>query len=422
MTLPLSLHLYRLATGAIEPLAPLLLRRRARQGKEDTARLGERIGRPSIPRPPGRLVWMHGVSVGESLSLLPLIDRLRTSRPDITLLTTSGTRASAEVLAQRLPASVIHQYVPLDLPGAAGRFLDYWRPEAAVFVESELWPNLILGAAARGTRLALVSARLSGGSLATWEHARGTALALFGAFELILARDPDAAEKLRELGARVDGVADLKLGAAPLPVDEVELKYLRASLAGRPMILAASTHAGEEALVLDAFARARSDEMHPVLVIAPRHIERASAITALANQHGLSTGLRSARADLAGLDVYVADTIGEFGLFYRLARLAFLGGSLVPGLGGHNPLEPARLSCPVVSGDRIENWPIFHELERRDALVLVDRADALEGVVREAINNPEALQAMARTAHAYVAGRDLETSQAVEHIMTLLDR
>lgn len=422
MTLPLALHFYQLATTAIEPLAPLMLGQRTRQGKEDVARLDERLGRASIPRPAGRLVWMHGVSVGESLSLLPLIERLRAERPEISLLITSGTRAAAEVLAQRLPDSVIHQYVPLDLPRAAARFLDHWRPEAAVFVESELWPNLILGAAGRGTRLALVSARLSGGSLATWKRARRAALALFGAFDLVLARDLDAADNLRGLGARVDGVADLKLGASPLPVDEADLGCLRALLDERPMILAASTHPGEELIVLDAFSRARAEGTHPVLIIAPRHIERASVIAGLASHHGLSTGLRSARADLARLDVYVADTIGEFGLFYRLARLAFLGGSLVPGPGGHNPLEPARLGCPVVSGDRVENWPIFYELERRDASLLVDRAAALEGIFREAIKSPDALQAMAGKAQAYVAGRDLETSQAVDRIMLLLDR
>ena len=422
MTLPLSLHLYRLAAKAIEPLAPVLLRRRTRQGKEDAARLGERFGKSSIPRPPGQLVWMHGVSVGESLSLLPLIDRLQAERPEISVLITSGTRASAEVLAQRLPTSVIHQYVPLDLPGAARRFLDHWRPDVAVFVESELWPNLILGAAARGTRLALVSARLSRGSLATWQRARGAALALFGVFELILARDIEAAETLRGLGARVDGIADLKLGAAPLPVDDAEFTQLRDALAGRPMILAASTHPGEDAMVLDAFARVRDAKTNPLLVIAPRHVERASAIEALATQRGLSTGLRSMHGDPADLDVYIADTIGEFGLLYRLARLAFLGGSLAPGLGGHNPLEPARLGCPVVSGNRVENWPIFHELERREALRLVDRGEALEDVFREALDGSEKLQAMARSALSYVAGRDLETLQALERIMTLLDR
>ena len=422
MTLPLSLQLYRLVTRSIEPLAPVLLRRRTLKGKEDAARRDERLGRSSLPRPPGRVVWMHGVSVGESLSLLPLIDRLRTERPETSVLVTSGTRASAEVLARRLPASVIHQYVPLDLPGAAGRFLDHWRPDAAVFVESELWPNLILGAAARGTRLVLVSARLSRESQKTWARAPGAARALFGAFDLILARDPEAANRLRQLGARVDGVADLKLGAAPLPVEEAGLSRLRGSLAGRPMIFAASTHPGEEAMVLDAFLRARTAGSHPLLVIAPRHIERASAIAALAKQHGLSTGLRSGQNDPSGLDVYIADTIGEFGLLYRLARLAFLGGSLIPGPGGHNPLEPARLGCPVVSGDKVENWPIFQELRRRDALLLVNGVDGLEGVFREAIGAHEAQQAMARTALAYVAERDIETSQAIERIMTLLDQ
>jgi 3-deoxy-D-manno-octulosonic-acid transferase len=399
----------------------MLLRARAGAGREDASRLGERLGRAGPPRPEGRLVWLHGVSVGESLSLLPLAERLRDERPDVAVLVTSGTRASGEVLARRLPPSVIHQYAPLDVPGAVDAFLDHWRPALAVIVESELWPNLIFGAAARGAKLALVSARLSRGSFNAWARAPGAARAIFGAFDLVLARDAEAARQLRRLGARVDGVADMKLGAAPLPVDDRELDRLRASLRERPVMLAASTHPGEEAMVLDRFISAKGDRADPLLIIAPRHVERGSIVASLARDRGLASAQRSEQTDPAGLDAYVADTVGEFGLWYRLARLAFLGGSLTPGLGGHNPLEPARLGCPVVSGDKVDNWPIYRELARCGAVLLVDGADALDPAFRAALEAPAPLASMAETAREYVASRDAEAAAAITRVLALLD-
>ena len=158
---PLPLALYAAATGLMAPFAPALLRARARRGKEDPARLGERLGRPTAARPAGPLVWLHGVSVGETQSLLPLVAALRERRPDALVLVTSGTVTAAGLLAQRLPAGAIHQFAPVDAPGAVAGFLDHWRPDLAVFVESEIWPNLVLAARARGVRLALVSARMT---------------------------------------------------------------------------------------------------------------------------------------------------------------------------------------------------------------------------------------------------------------------
>ena len=183
MTLPLAL--YGLATGLAEPLAPFILKRRAKVGREDPLRLDERLGRTRSPRPPGPLVWLHGVSVGETVSLLPLVEGLRARRPDLGLLVTSGTRASAELLGRRLPAGVRHQYVPVDTPGAVRRFLNHWRPDLGVFAESELWPNLILTARRRGTRLVLASARITEGTARTWRRAPASARRLLSAFDLI---------------------------------------------------------------------------------------------------------------------------------------------------------------------------------------------------------------------------------------------
>jgi 3-deoxy-D-manno-octulosonic-acid transferase len=423
MSVPIpSLIAYRLATALAEPFAGMLLRARARRGKEDRARLGERLGRASVARPPGPLVWLHGVSVGEGLSLLPLVEALALARPDAGLLVTSGTRTSAQVLATRLPPRAIHQYAPVDAPGAVRRFLNHWRPDLAVFVESELWPNLLLETRARGAKTALLSAKLSDKSFRNWSRTPGAAHTLLGGYDLLLAQDNRAAERLVLLGVCADGVADLKFGAAPLPVDEKTWKALRKQVGARPVIVAASTHAGEDQVVLDRFRAApRPGGANPLLVIVPRHPERGPAIAALARERGSSVGLQSAGEAAGGAEVYVADVLGELGLWYRLAHLAIVGGSLLPGLSGHNPLEPARLNCPFVSGRNVANWATaYSDLEQADATRCVDEDQGLAEYLAAAIERSDALAAMARRARAYVETRDNEARAVPSLVMGLL--
>ena len=416
MSLPLSLTLYRAATGALEPFAPFLLARRAKAGKEDRARLNERLARPTAPRPDGPLVWLHGASVGESLSILPLVERLRVERPEVAVLVTSGTVTSAELLARRLPAGAVHQFLPVDTPGGARRFLDHWRPDLAVFVESELWPNLLITAKARGAKLALVSAKLSDKSHARWQARPLAAWELFSGFDLILAQDGRAAERLASLGGTVGGEADLKFGAAPLPVDEAALASLRVRLSDRPVLLAASTHPGEDEVVLEAW-RALPDRPH--LVIVPRHPERGPAIADMALTSGATVSLRSLEPDDSA-DIIVADTLGELGLWYRLADLALVAGSLTAGIGGHNPLEPARLDCPIVSGPHIENWlTAYAELRAADGAAFAD-ASVLGARLADLLARPEILRLRAARAQAFVAQRDAEARAGLDRILELL--
>ncbi len=418
---PASLTLYAWAGRALSPLAPAWLRARARRGKEDARRWPERLGRGAPPCPPGKLVWLHGVSVGESLSLLPLVDRLRAEPEPPSILVTSGTLTSAELLRRRLPVGVTHQFAPLDLPAAAERFLRHWSPDLAVFVESELWPNLILQARRRGARLALVSARLSERSFAGWRRAPAAARAVLGAFDLILARDSEAGARLTALGAEVRGLADLKFGAPPLPADPAELRRLRAALGDRPVILAASTHPGEEEIVLAAFEAAAAGP-EPVLILVPRHPERGEAVQRLAEAGRLTVRRRGLGQDPEGASVYVADTLGELGLWYRLATLALVGGSLVPGaVGGHNPFEPARLNRPFVSGTTVTGWPVYADLVRAGATALVP-AEALGPWLARAITDPRSLAPMAEAARAFVAEGDAAAARAVDGVLELLRR
>jgi 3-deoxy-D-manno-octulosonic-acid transferase len=422
MATPFLLLAYQAATAIIEPFMPLVLGGRARGGKEDPARLGERLGRAGAPRPDGALVWLHGVSVGESLSLLPLAETMRRERPDIGLLVTSGTQTSAALLAQRLPPGAIHQYIPVDGPRAVGRFLDHWRPDLAVFVESELWPNLLTATRRRGIRMVLVSAKLSEASARGWSRARAMARTLMGGFDLLLAQDERAAERFVSFGVCPDGVADLKFGADPLPADAARLNTLRGKLADRPVILAASTHPGEDEIVLARFqAVLQGADRNPLLVIAPRHPDRGASIAGLARDQGLNAGLQSAGAAVDQNPVFIADALGELGLWFRLARLALIGGSLVEGLAGHNPLEPARLRCPFVSGPHVSNWTTaYSELRLAHATRFVDDAPSIDACFRAAIEGDGTLAAMADHAQAYVDQKDAEARAAPTLIMGLL--
>ncbi len=416
----LGLHIYALAGRLAAPLASVWLRRRLGQGKEDPIRWREKLGLPSAPRPPGRLVWLHGVSVGESLALLPLAQAVMRERPGTGLLVTSATRASAEFLAGRLPRDAIHQFAPLDTPGAVRRFLTHWRPDLGVLAESDLWPNLILSAANRGTRLALLSARLSDSSLKGWRRAPGAARAVLSSFDLILARDATAAHGLTSLGGKVDGLADLKFGAGPLGADPHELACLKRALAGRLCLLAASTHPGEDAIILDAFRAARDKGADAVLVIAPRHPERGVDIEALAAARGLGAGRRAVGADLGRLDVYVADSVGELGLFYRLADLAVIGGSLAAGgAGGHNPLEPARLETAFIAGPHVDAWPVYAALADAGATRLVAASDLADAFFL-ADRDPGGLRDMAARARAFVEPRDAAAARAITPVLDLL--
>ena len=395
----LALAAYLATARAAGPLAPLLLRRRAARGKEDPARIDERLGRAGAPRPGGPLVWFHAASVGESLSALGLVQALRAERPDLTILVTTGTATSAALMAERLPPDVIHQYAPLDLGAAPARFLDHWRPDLAVWVESELWPALIEAMAARGARLALVNARISERSAKGWRRAPGMIRRLLGRFDAILAQDRTAADRLARLGAKDVRVAgSLKAGAAP-PAGRAAMAM---ALAGRPVWLAASTHEGEEAAAAEAHRLAARAHPGLLTLIAPRHPERGAEIAAALEAQGLRVSRRSqGRLPASGEDVHLLDTLGEMGAWLRLAPATFVGGSLVP-RGGHNPHEPAGLGSAILHGPHVENFADdYAALAAAGGALRLDGAEALgEGVTRLLADAParERLAEAARSA------------------------
>jgi 3-deoxy-D-manno-octulosonic-acid transferase len=420
--LPLSLTLYRLGVALLEPFTRGILQGRAGRGKEDPARLGERLGRASIPRPEGPLVWIHAVSVGESLSVLPVVERLRERRPGLTVLVTSGTVTSASLLAQRLPKGAIHQYAPLDTPGASRRFLDHWRPGLAVFVESEFWPNLILGAKARGAKLVLLSARVTEKTARGWARAPGMAKAVLKAFDLILPQDEATWERLAGYG--VGGpLVNLKYVGERLACDATELARLKDQIGGRPVVLAASTHPGEETFIASAFETMKAIAPPPLLIIAPRHPERGDEVSVLLRSRGRRVAQRSVAEPITPeTEVYVADTLGEMGLLFRLADVAVMGGSFVDGIGGHNPLEPARLGVPVITGEGAFNFSdVYAEmLAGAPAAVLAEGEADLTRMMHDLLTDPARARRIGEAARAFAASKSAALDEAWARLEPLL--
>jgi 3-deoxy-D-manno-octulosonic-acid transferase len=398
---------YRGLTAAAGPIVPLLLAWRAACGREDRARIGERYGRTTLARPDGPLVWVHAASVGEALSVQVLIARLLARDSRIHVLVTTGTVGSARLLDGRLPERALHQYAALDRTPYVRRFLDRWRPDLALWVESELWPNMLREIARRGVPAALLNARMSDRSFRRWRRLRRAARRLLGVFRVILPWDEESARRFAALGARGLGMTgNLKFSSEPPPADETALAALRAAIGRRPLWLAASTHAGEDEAVVAAHQALAVKRPDLLTIIAPRHPDRGEAVAALAAGAGLATSRRSEGGlPAAGTAVYVADTLGEMGLWLRLAPIAFVGGSLVP-FGGHNPIEAAQLDAALVHGPHMHTFrDIVAELGRaRGALIVADPAALTEAVAR-LLDDPAERRRQARAA-AGVAERN----------------
>lgn len=378
-----ALALYRAASTLGGPLIGLYLAHRRATGKEDRERFGERLGIATCPRPRGCLAWLHAASVGEALALLPLIAALRERWPMFALLLTTGTVTSARLLADRLPPGVRHQYVPVDRPSYVSRFLEHWRPDVVVWAESEFWPNLLSELKRRSTPVILVNGRVSARSFARWQRFPETIGTLLSTFSVCLGQSQSDTERLRRLGASsAEYGGNLKFAADPLPVDARLLAELDAAVGGRPCWLAASTHPGEEAIAAGVH-RALSRIMPELLtIIVPRHPNRGHEVARELSAHGFVIARRAASQPLTrAVDLYVADTMGELGLFFCLADVAFIGKSLTA-RGGQNPLEAALLEAAIVHGPGMDNFvDIAERLRNADASETVADERALEAAV-----------------------------------------
>ncbi len=403
----LRLKSYRTLTQIVEPAAPLILRHRESKGKEDGSRRAERMGQAKIKRPPGTLAWFHAASVGETNAIIPVINALSEQRPYVKSLLTTGTVTSAKRASAQTSSNVIHQFAPLDAPGYVHRFLDHWKPNLAVFTESEIWPNLVMEASKRKIPLILANARLSSRSFERWHRNQGIARPLFARFDAVLAQNEELAKRFSSLGARnVTTVGNLKIDCPPPPADPNALSELKHALGNRPFFVAASTHDGEETIIAEAhriLAQSHANNIRTIII--PRHPERGPQVYENLKAIGFNVRQRSL-GELPNdkTDIYLADTLGELGTFYALSPIAFIGGSLV-NKGGQNPIEAIHHNAVVICGPHQENFrQIYDALQQHDAVIMVSNAQDIAQTVGTLLKNA------GECAHRKAAAKEALTS------------
>lgn len=382
------LLLYKIVVILLYPFVLANLMRRKSRGKEHETRFEEKLGQITVKRPKGKLIWFHAVSIGESLSIISLIHRIRKDDPDVNILVTTSTLASEKLMAQRLPERCIHQFAPLDFPWIVKAFLDHWKPNAVLWVESEFWPNKLLNVTKRGIPLILLNGRISERSYKFWGAFPTTIKKLLGFFSLIVVQSEEFLTSFKKLGAKnVLTFGDLKFFNIPVPVNESDLKALKQSIGSRPFWLAASTHHGEEEIVLHIHKRLKKKHPNLLTILLPRHPERAKDIlkrTSLSKK--IKQRSQGQMIDDA-TDVFLVDTLGEVGTFYKLSPIVFVGGSLVP-VGGHNILEPAHFDCAIIHGKHMGNFKSFTSIfDSFDASLCVRGESELQNAVDRLLKN-----------------------------------
>ncbi len=424
MAFSIGLAAYLAVSNRLVGFANRKLEARLAEGKEHPDRIAERRGEASLPRPKGTLVWFHAASVGESLSLLNLIEQMLDDFPDLNVLMTTGTRTSADLIQTRLPPQTIHQFVPLDARPFVRKFLAHWQPDIAIWTESELWPALIAETKKRGTPMLLLNARMSEKSHKKWRWLPGAARVLLGSFDRIFVQDETTANyfrKLRVQGDKIEVTGSLKESGGALPHNEAERLRLSDQLKTRPVWLAASTHEGEEELAAIAHAQAIKASHRLLLILAPRHPERGPDIAAMLRDRGWNVSVRSEGADPEpATQIYLADTLGEMGLWYRVAPVTFLGGSLVE-IGGHNPYEPAALGSAIVHGPHVASAEeIYDRLDTSAAAKQVVTAEQLGEVIVELLE-PHRAAALAHAAWEVTSSGAGATDRALAEITEMID-
>lgn len=418
------LPLYR---GAGHLLAPWLVRHQARRlaaGREDPARGRERFGEAYVARPVGPLVWLHAASIGESRAALVLAEGIRRTVAGTGLLITTGTRSAAGLLAPALDRQMRHAYAPYDVPFAVDGFLDHWRPDLAIFLEQELWPCMLAELDRRGIPRALCNARISPASFRRWRLAPFASRRLLRGFCLVLAASEGDAARFAALGAENVRVAGNLKFAAPAPsVDDASLARVAVALGSAPRWLAASIHPDEEAAVVAVHGRLAARLPGLITIVAPRHPARGEAIAARCREAGIAVSRHQpGELPVSTGGVHVADTLGEMGLWHRLAPLAFLGGTLGRA-GGHSPAEAASLGSALLVGPRAGSFlDACGELIAAGAALRIDDEATLATALATLLAEPARIQSMGEAARGWKEGRGLALDATLEAIAPWLRR
>ncbi len=412
----------RIYNTLIRVLYPLVISRyikkRMHNGKEDAKRFNERMGRPTMKRPEGKLIWFHGASVGESLSMLPLINKLLEQYPDAHIMVTTGTVTSADLMGKRLPERAFHQYVPIDNPKFVTRFIRSWQPDLVLWFESDLWPALLSGIKRKNIPLILVNGRISNKSFKRWQQFDFISKELLGCFTFCLGQSEEDAYRLRILGAKDSMcLGNLKYAGINPPVDENKKAEITAQIGNRPLWAVSSTHSDEE-LKIGKFLKRMTEKVPDLMtIIAPRHPTRGVEIQNQLNELGLKTALRSKNEKITKqTDVYIADTIGEVGIWYDMAPIVFIGGSLIPH-GGQNFIEPSRFRDAVIVGPHMHNFTdAMNRAKKADAVIQVNDVLELEETLLQLLSNKDLLEAKRSLAYNWAYGEAKVLDGIVEKV------
>ena len=415
------IRMYRILISLVFPiLLVTYIRKRRKSGKEHPLRFNERLGLYKRPRPEGKLFWFHGASVGEAVSMLPLIDRLLKEDPNLSILVTTGTLTSAEIMEKRLPPRAFHQFIPFDVPKYAKRLLNHFKPDAALWFESELWPSLLSETHRRKIPLILVNGRISDKSFAMWRKFKFISQEILNCFSCCLGQSEQDKNRLILLGAKKAACfGNIKYAGQPLPVDEAKLTELKVKINGRKVFLISSTHDNEEEQLAAHFAQLKQSVADILIIVVPRHPHRGAEIQEMLERKGFKTALRSKGGEIgADIDVYIADTIGEMGYWYALSPIVFVGGSLVAH-GGQNFMEPARDKCAVLVGPYMHNF--VEMMDRAKVAHAVWRMASANDVIEEVIqlfNDDEELKEKQENAYQWT----VKESQVLDGICQALQK
>ncbi|MCQ2913658.1 MAG: 3-deoxy-D-manno-octulosonic acid transferase [Alphaproteobacteria bacterium] len=416
------LKAYRCLTYFAYPLISVYLACRKFKGKEDLNRFNERMGYPNLKRPEGKLVWIHGASVGETLSVQPLIKKIQEVYPNLNIMVTSGTLTSAELMEKRLTGKAFHQYIPIDCPNQVKRFVEYWKPDVAFWIESEFWPNLLSEIKSKNIPLILINGRVSDRSFSRWKKLKSLSHELQSLFTKSFGQTDEDARRLKELGAQeTDCVGNMKFGVGELICDETELNKVKSQIKSRHCWVAGSTHEGEDEPLAIAQKIIKEKFRDALLVLAPRHPKRADEVKQIFTKFGFNVAMRSKKEKITDkVDVYIADTIGEMGLSYRLGEIAFVGGSLIP-FGGQNMIEPARLNKVVLCGPGTTNFrEIVAKAKSQEALIEIKNGEELANAAIDLLSDEEKLKRMQKNAFDFAVKEQGVTDRLVEALKPYL--
>ena len=360
------------------------IKKRQKTGKEHPIRFNERLAKYIHPRPEGKLYWFHGASVGESVSMLPLIDKLLKEDENLSIMVTTGTLTSAEIMENRLPKRAFHQFIPFDVPSFAKRLIKHFKPDAVLWFESELWPSLISEIHKNKIPLILVNGRISDKSFHTWQKFSFFSKELLSCFSLCLGQSEQDKNRLKILGAKkTDCVGNLKFSGIPLPVDQQKKQEILTAIGNKKTFLLSSTHHNEEEQFSHHLKELKRIVEDVMIISVPRHPNRGDEITEMFRKKGFNVSQRSKNEPITDTtDIYVADTIGEMGIWYNIADVTFVGGSLIPH-GGQNFIEPARDSNAVLVGPHMHNFKeMLSRAKINDAVYQLQSAvDVIEEVI-----------------------------------------